>query len=108
QKPIEQLLRAAAEKRRADAGEGPSLHAVNRRALQAEVQKMYGRRESPRTFLSALSSLWPQIGWSFAVVIGIGLAASMMLPHDSSRSMNLARNEAGSSTETKSRSLSRS
>ncbi len=78
ERPIEKLLREAAAKRRAQADLPDSLHPADRRMLQAEVRKAYPAKAGSS---GKRWNLWPQLGWSFAVITGILLAASMMLPH---------------------------
>jgi hypothetical protein len=89
ERPIEKVLRAAAAKRRAEAGDQMPLHPANRRILQAEIAKTYGPKRERKS--SALN-FWPQLGWSFAVIIGVAIAASMMMPRDTRKSMDLAEN----------------
>jgi hypothetical protein len=78
ERPIEKLLREAAAKRRTQADLPDSLHPADRRMLQAEVRKAYPTKAGSS---GKRWNLWPQLGWSFAVITGILLAASMMLPH---------------------------
>jgi hypothetical protein len=74
ERPIEKLLRRAAEKRHAEAGTPPELHPANRRMLQAEVAKQF-----PQPGPAAVApgrSFWLLLSqrWSFAVGIFIVLA----------------------------------
>src|SRR5712672_3909287 len=80
ERPIEKLLRQAAEARRTQAGAPQELHPANRRMLQSEIA---------RKFASAVPHRWsffdlymPRLAWSAAVIVGIGLAASLMLPRN--------------------------
>src|SRR5437016_10770590 len=93
ERPIEKLLRAAAEKRRAEAGERLSLHPANRRILQAEAVRVHTPKGRPqKSFLSALSTLWPQLAWSFALVVALGLAAFMMVSRGPQPQLSFAQN----------------
>jgi hypothetical protein len=94
ERPIEKVLRAAAAKRRAAAGESPSLHPADRRVLQAEVAKAYGSARGAQSSSHDRFRLWHHLGWSFAVLAGLAIAASMMLPQPQTRSFTLAQNEA--------------
>jgi hypothetical protein len=74
ERPIEKLLRRAAQKRNAEAGTPPELHPANRRMLQAEVAKQF-----PQPGPAAVApghSFWFLLSqrWSFAVGIFIVLA----------------------------------
>jgi hypothetical protein len=74
ERPIEKLLRRAAEKRNAEAGAPPELHPANRRMLQAEVAKQF-----PQPGPAAVApgrSFWLLLSqrWSFAMGIFIVLA----------------------------------
>src|SRR5258706_8127957 len=97
EKPIEKLLRAAAEKRRAEAGAPLPLHPANRRILQSEATKTYGARPARKNFFTML---WPQLGWSFAIITGLVVAASMMLPRERQSEMTLAQNRSLAATKT--------
>src|SRR5690349_1776586 len=96
ERPIEKALRAAAAaRRRGEPDKAFSLHPVDRKALQAEVASVYGSRSAagkrgPRW----LGGLWPQLAWSFALVVGLAVAITMMLPRSGPPQSNftLARN----------------
>lgn len=47
ERPIEKALRRHAQKRAAETGAPPALHPVNRRALQAEVARRFGKAPAP-------------------------------------------------------------
>src|SRR5690349_4890291 len=96
ERPIEKILRAAASKRRAEPGKTFLLHPVDRKALQAEVASVYASKaESAKTAAPGWRSLWPQIGWTFALVLGLAAAVTMMLPRSGPgpQSFRLAKNE---------------
>ena len=98
ERQIEKALRAAAEKRRSEAPKGWSLHPANRRALQAEVARVHGSKSmAKRGLLEGLAGLWPNLGWSFALLIGVSVAAVLMVPSSANRPMSLAQNELRSS-----------
>jgi hypothetical protein len=86
ERPIEKLLRQAAQARRAQAGEPQEVHPATRRVLQGEVARKFGP-----TGMSALPApekrsffdlFMPRLAWGAAVVVGLGLAASLMLPRN--------------------------
>lgn len=103
ERPIEKALRAAAAKRRAAPGKAFALHPVDRKALQAEVAQVYGSKtEPPKPHPTAgrgWIGWWPQIAWSFALVFGLAIAVTMMLPRSGpgsgtgSGTFTLAKNE---------------
>lgn len=81
ERPIETLLRKAAEARRAQPGAPQELHPTNRRMLQTEVARKFGSGLPQKRFLfDSLNLLMPRLGWGAALVVGLGLAASLMLP----------------------------
>ena len=47
ERPIEKLLRRAAQKRSDEAGAPPELHPANRRLLQAEVARQFPPTAAP-------------------------------------------------------------
>lgn len=105
ERPIEKLLRQAAQARRAQAGAPQELHPANRRMLQGEVARKFAsgnadiRAGSPaaerRSFLDLFM---PRFAWGAAVVVGLGLAASLMLPRkNAQQEMFLAKNDRVSS-----------
>ena len=82
ERPIEKLLRQAAEARRAQAG-SQELHPANRRMLQSEIaRKFAGAAPEKRSFLELFI---PRLAWSATVIVGLGLAASLMLPRQKSQ-----------------------
>lgn len=74
ERPIEKLLRRAAQKRNAEAGAPPELHPANRRMLQTEVAKQFPQ-PGPAPVAPA-RSFWFILSqrWSFAVGIFVVLA----------------------------------
>jgi hypothetical protein len=56
ERPIEKLLRRAAQKRSAEAGLPPELHPANRRSLQAEVARQFPKPDAPKQ--SVLAEWW--------------------------------------------------
>jgi hypothetical protein len=110
EQPIEKVLKAAAAKRREQAGEPFRLHPAERRLLQGEVLRTFGRsqQKSARPFsIDGLrEQLWPRLGWTFAVLTGVVAAALLMWPTPRESSMELAsvRDSAGSGGALKSQS----
>lgn len=95
ERPIEKLLRQAAQTRRAQAG-SQELHPVDRRNLQSEVARKFAQAgPQKRSFLDWLTPLMPRLAWGAALVVGLGLAASLMLPRQnaSQKEMFFAKNE---------------
>jgi hypothetical protein len=81
ERPVEKLLRASAEKRRAEAGQNFELHPASRRILQDEVQRTYADKASkPRWLPGSWASFWPKLGYSFATIVALALAVKLMLP----------------------------
>ena len=81
ERPIEKLLRAAAQNRRDNAGAPFELHPVNRRLLQSEVTRKFAppQRER-RSFAEALVQLWPRLAGGVAILAVLGLAVWVLLP----------------------------
>ena len=81
ERPIEKLLRAAAKKRRDEAGAPLELHPATRRLLQGEVARTFARpkRES-RSFTEALGQLWPRVAGGGAIFAVLVLAGDVLLP----------------------------
>jgi hypothetical protein len=81
-RPIEKLLRRAAEKRNAEMGPPPELHPANRRLLQAEVAQQFPRSSAPepaprRAWWSILSQRW---AFAVGLFIVLGLATIALWP----------------------------
>jgi hypothetical protein len=79
ERPIEKLLRQAAQARRDQAGAPQEVHPATRRMLQGEVARKY-TAGGPRERRSFFDLFMPRLAWGAALVVGIGLAASLMLP----------------------------
>jgi hypothetical protein len=79
ERPIEKLLRQAAQARRTQAGAPQELHPATRRMLQGELARKYaaGARRERRSFFELFM---PRLAWGAALIVGLGLAASLMLP----------------------------
>src|ERR1019366_10676203 len=75
------LLRAAAKKRRDEAGAPLELHLGTRRLLQGEVARTFAKpkRES-RSFIEALGQLWPRVAGGVAIFAVLVLAGYVLLP----------------------------
>jgi len=82
ERPIEKLLRQAAQARRAQAGAPQELHPANRRMLQGEVARKFGSSAPAAEKRSFLDLFMPRLAWGAALVVGLGLAASLMLPRN--------------------------
>lgn len=84
ERPIEKLLRRAAQKRNDEAGAPPELHPANRRLLQAEVARQFPQpqaqaaaRESTPPFWVALTRRW---AYALALIPVIGIVVVVVLP----------------------------
>jgi hypothetical protein len=95
ERPIEKLLRQAAQTRRAQAGAPQELHPATRRMLQGEVARKFGAGGPAPEKRSFFDLFMPRLAWGAAVVVGLGLAASLMLPRNNPppREMFFAKND---------------
>jgi hypothetical protein len=118
ERPIEKLLRQAAQARRDQADAPQELHPATRRMLQGEVARKFasGKADIPvgartperRSFFdwvgraSPRAVLLPRLAWGAAVFVGLGLAASLMLPRKNApqQEMLLAKNDRLTTVET--------
>jgi len=81
ERPIEKLLRAAAKKRRDEAGVPLALHPANRRVLQGEVARRFARTAGePRSLSRVLGQLWPRFAWGAAICAVLAVAGYLLLP----------------------------
>ena len=81
ERPIEKLLRAAAKKRRDDAGAPFELHPADRRLLQGEVARRFAQPQPEgRSFLRGVARLWPRFAWGLPVLAVLGLVVWLLLP----------------------------
>src|ERR1039458_3062457 len=96
ERPIEKLLRAAAKKRRDEAGAPLELHPATRQLLQGEVGRTYAKskRES-RSFIEVLGQLWPRVAGGVAIFALLVLAGYILfpVPDKSKRGALMAKNE---------------
>lgn len=93
ERPIEKLLRQAAQARRAQAGAPQELHPANRRMLQSEIAHKFGSGTVKKH--SFFELLMPRLGWAAAMLVGLGLAAALMFPRQNGqpKEMFFAKNE---------------
>jgi hypothetical protein len=99
ERPIEKLLRAAAQKRRDDAGPPFVLHPADRRLLQGEVTRKFAKPQPQNRSLAALlGQLWPRLAGGVAILALLGLAVRTLLPlpHKDKSEALLARNVSAS------------
>jgi hypothetical protein len=95
ERPIEKLLRAAAQKRRDDAGALFELHPADRRLLQSEVARTFAPpQRQPRSLAQALAQLWVRLAGAVALLAVLGLAVWTLLPvpRTGKPELSLARN----------------
>src|SRR6478736_2362664 len=97
ERPIEKLLRRAAQERNDEAGAPPELHAVNRRLLQDEVARQFP--PPPAAPAAAAPTFWGLVTRRWAYALGliavVSIAGLMLLPSLSkskSKSLELAKN----------------
>lgn len=81
ERPIENLLRAAAKKRRDEAGPPFELHPATRRLLQGEAARKFppAQPDSPSLF-ATLGRLWPRFAWALAILAVLGVAVWLLVP----------------------------
>ena len=93
ERPIEKLLRAAAQKRRDEAGAPFELHPADRRLLQGEVARKFAKpQRENRSFAEAVAQLWPRLAGGVAILAVLGLAVWVLLPLPGNREIgNLPR-----------------
>ena len=81
ERPIEKLLRAAAKKRRDEAGAPLELHPATRRLLQGEVARKFAQAgRERRSFLQGLGRLWPRFAWGLAILVLMFVAPRLLFP----------------------------
>jgi Tfp pilus assembly protein FimT len=81
-KPIEELLEASAQARRAEFGAAPEMPNPMRARLHDEIARL-SREEQPRERRSWLAMLWPQISIATAVAAVLVTAGVLWLGHRS-------------------------
>jgi hypothetical protein len=82
ERPIEKLLRRAAQKRSAEAGPPPELHPANRRVLQGEVARQFPKpdatkQSAPTEFWAGLTQRWI---YAIGIFVVLAVAAIAILP----------------------------
>src|SRR5207249_3027793 len=80
ERKIEKLLRAYAQKRRADAGEPFALHPATRRLLQGEVARRAPRRGERNLFAVFLGAFRRRLVFALCIVAMAFIAAGLLLP----------------------------
>ena len=79
-KKMDDLLKAYAQKRRADASGSFELHPATRRLLQAEAAKLRPKPEPKgESWLNAGFSGWSRLGWSLVVFAVVGIGAWILV-----------------------------
>jgi hypothetical protein len=79
ERPIEKLLRQAAQARRTQAGAPQELPPATRRILQGEVARKFAAGAPPER-RSFFELFMPRLAWGAAMILGLALAVSLMLP----------------------------
>jgi hypothetical protein len=105
ERPIENLLRAAAHKRREEAGPPLEVHPATRRLWQGEVARQYVAKGARRQALGVGGASAEEPGWSggfwlkFAVGIAVvaiaGLLAALWTLHPNKNEAVVAKNDLG-------------
>lgn len=92
ERPIEKLLRAFANKRRADAGPPLEMHPATRRMLLGEVARQYRQNATSAGPSPFWRSLWPRLAWALPVltVLAVGFWAMVHSPRQPGKDMSLA------------------
>jgi hypothetical protein len=81
ERPIENLLRAAAKKRRDDAGAPLELHPATRRLLQGEAARKFAAAQRPsRLFFQGLAQLWPRFAWGVGMLAALTVIVWLLVP----------------------------
>ena len=81
ERPIEALLRAAAKKRRDEAGLPLDLHPATRRLLQSEVARKHaGELHESGSLLQGFRQLWPRLVWGLGVFAVLAVGGYLLLP----------------------------
>jgi len=97
ERPIEKLLRACANKRRAEAGDLPVLHPATRRLLHGEIARQFPASEAERAAPARPKFwLWPRLAWGAVAIAIVAIAAVLWLPPFANRQpekMLMAKNE---------------
>ena len=102
ERPIETLLRAAAKKRRDEAGAPFELHPADRRLLQGEVARRFARSEREvHWFPQRLARLWPICVGALGILAVLGMAIWLLMPVPANErsAMSLAQNSPFGDTE---------
>ncbi len=81
ERPIEKLLRAAAQQRRDEAGAPFELHPADRRLLQGEVARQFAspQREAG-SWGEIVARLWPRFAWAVGILAVLGVSVWVLLP----------------------------
>jgi hypothetical protein len=83
ERPIEKLLRDAGKQRAS--GRNVELHPATRRMLHGEVTRHFGKSQTaPRSgsFFNSITHSWLRFGWSFGILLGLAVAALLMIPRE--------------------------
>lgn len=81
ERPIEKLLRAAAEKRREEAGAPFELHPATRRLLQGEVTRRFAKPPTQgRSFAGLIAQVWPRLALGVTILAALGVLVWVVLP----------------------------
>ena len=81
ERPIEKLLRAAAKKRRDEAGAPLELHPATRRLLQGEAARQFPPAQAAsRSPVQTLGQMWPRFAWGLGMLAVLGVTVWLLVP----------------------------
>jgi len=92
---MDDLLKAYAQKRKADAGGPLELHPATRRLLQAEAARLRPKPEEKRdSWFNTQLAHWPRLAFGTGVLAVLGVTVWMLIPARQTEQMLLAKQEA--------------
>src|SRR6186997_205375 len=78
---MDELLKAYAKQRKAEAGDPLALHPATRKLLQDEVARTHAKPQRRGGWLNALLAFWPRIGLATATLVALGIVVLVVLPN---------------------------
>lgn len=68
ERSLDELLKAYAQKRRAEPGAPPEMPSATRRLLQAEVNRTFRKQGESSSWFAELSGLWRRLAWGGSIL----------------------------------------